>query len=285
MTDAELDDVPDYCPNCGAESTGAGTFCGSCGEPLIAPATRPMRPVAPPPRAPILRRRGPPLPEGASDHSVLAIFAVGLALILLLVGVALYVGGVVGSSNAPTTVAAGTSTPASTAVNTNTSGGTTPTYTAPTGSEHTGSTFTGQVFSIEYPSGWRVRNNEKQQSWGTDTTIVSPADSNTYLRVDVAPNTTATDPRASAQPVISQLEKASGYQLLGLNAETINGVEALNWDFRVEESGVMLQKEDVFLIAHNRDGVAVLTQAPASEYEASRSQFAALRKSLSMSGA
>jgi hypothetical protein len=286
MTGLPTDDLPDLCPNCGAAVTGQGGFCASCGEPLRDTPTRPMRPVpAPPPRPPAARRPAPPPPPYAgSDRSVLAIFAVGLALILVLVGVALYVGGVFSSSNTPNTVVAGASSQTAAPASTNTSSGTTPTYTAPSSSEHGTSTFTGQVFTIEYPSGWRVKNNEKQESWGTDTTIVSPANASTYLRVDLTPNVKASDARASAQPVIAQLEKAPGYHLLDLSPEKLNGTEALHWEFQVEDAGTTLHKEDVFLISSNGNGVAVLTQAPDSEYESLSSQFRALRQSFSTMG-
>jgi hypothetical protein len=215
---------------------------------------------------------------------VLAIFAIGLALILVLVGVALYVGGVFNSSNTDNTVVAGANTQTTSTATTSTGGGTTPTYTAPSGSARGTNSFTGQVFTIEYPSGWHLKNNEKQEPWGTDTTIVSPTDPNTYLRVDVTPNVKAGDARTSAEPVIGQLEKAPGYRMIDLSPEKLNGTEALHWEFQVKDAGTTLHKEDVFLITSNGNGVAVLTQAPDSEYESLTSQFRALRQSFSTSG-
>ena len=214
---------------------------------------------------------------------MLAVFAVGLALILVLIGVALYVGGVFNSTTTPSTAAISLSTPTAPAV-THSQSGTTPSYTAPNAPEQSTKTFTGQVFTIQYPSGWNIKSNEQQHSWGTDTTIVSPSDANTYLRVDVTPNTSASSPRESAQAVITQLEKDPGYQQIDLSTETLAGVEALHWEFNVEESGVMLRKEDVFL-QRNRTSVAVLTQAPSAKYETLRSQFTALRNSFSMNSA
>jgi hypothetical protein len=280
MSTTERDDLRAYCHHCGVRVLSAGAFCSSCGEPLDDPTTGPMRHVAgaAPPR-PVVPPRAGVRPDGGSDRGVVAIFGVGLALILTLIGVALYVGGVFNKANPvngprpATNASPSPTTPATTS-------GTTPTYTAPDPAQST-STFPGRVFTIEYPTGWQIKSDEKSESWGTDTTIVSPTDSNTYLRVDVSPNTTASSPRAAAQPVISQLEKDPGYQQLDQSSETFNGTQALHWEFRVEQSGVIVHKEDVFFTAPNGDGVAVLTQAPDSEYEALRGQFAKLRKSLS----
>jgi hypothetical protein len=214
---------------------------------------------------------------------VFAIFAVGLALIFVLIAVALYVGGVFNSVGAPSAsvppATASRPTPAPAAPS-----GTTPTYTVPP-SERSTNTFTGQAFTIQYPASWQVATDEAPEDWGTDTTIVSPTESNTSVRVDVSPNSSARSASAFAQPEISQLEKDPGYQQLDLSPEAFNGMEALHWEFRVEQSGITLHKEDLFFRAPNGDGVAVLTQAPDSQYEGQRAQFAALRKSFSMGSA
>ena len=118
-----------------------------------------------------------------------AVFVLGLVMILLLIGVALYVGGVFSPSSTPTAAQLArtetTSAPSSSAQRS----GTTPTYTATTGATQlmpTGATeaYTGQVFSIAYPSGWEIASSEKQYSWGTDTTIKAPQEPMTLIRVE-----------------------------------------------------------------------------------------------------
>jgi hypothetical protein len=144
-------------------------------------------------------------------------------------------------------------------------------------------TYTGQAFSIQYPSGWTVQNAETQHSWGTDTTIVSPANPDVLVRVDVSANTAATDPLSAAQPVIDQLEQEPGYRELDLTSGTFDGHPAEHWGFLVRESGVLLRKEDEFFInTSNGDGVAILTQGPASQYGSLSGKFASLRQTLSM---
>jgi hypothetical protein len=145
------------------------------------------------------------------------------------------------------------------------------------------STYSGAAFSIDYPSDWQVENAEKSQSYGTDTTIVSPADPQTLVRVDVSPNTTVTDPQAAAQPVITAVSSEPGYQQLDLSQDTVDGFPALHWEFLVQENGVLLHKVDEFFIdSANGDGVAALTQAPADQYAAVADAFASLRQTLSM---
>jgi hypothetical protein len=55
----------------------------------------------------------------------------------------------------------------------------------------------------------------------------------------------------------------------------------VRWKFRVLESGVLLQKEDLFIVGGTGSiGFGVLTQAPASTYAGLAPTFAKLRRSL-----
>lgn len=144
-------------------------------------------------------------------------------------------------------------------------------------------TYTGNAFSIDYPSGWAVASAEQQHSYGTDTTMVSPTDSNTLLRVDVNNISVITDPRAAAQPVMNTVSQDPGYQLIDLSAGTFEGFTALHWEFVVDHNGVLVHQEDEFFIdSNNGDSVAVLTGAPAAQYPGYASLFAALRQTLAM---
>jgi len=136
---------------------------------------------------------------------------------------------------------------------------------------------------VDYPSNWTVQAAEVQHSYGTDTTIVSPDDPNTLLRVDVQASSTISSPGAAAQPVIDTLEQDPGYQLLDLSTTTFDGYSALHWEFRVDKGTVLVQEEDVFFIdSDNDDSVAMLTEAPADVYAANASLFAAIRQTLAM---
>jgi hypothetical protein len=121
-------------------------------------------------------------------------------------------------------------------------------------------------------------------SYGTDTTIVSStAPTTTLMRIDVSPNAPSTNLRALAQPQINALEQEPGYHLISLNNTTVAGFRALHWEFTDEQEGVLVQKEDDFFVdTDNDDGVAILTQAPASDYAADAGPFAEYRASLVM---
>jgi hypothetical protein len=162
---------------------------------------------------------------------------------------------------------------------------TTPTTSTPTTTTPSTSiaTYTGHAFSIEYPASWTIVSAEQQYSWGTDTTIEDPSDPSVLIRVDVSTNPPTTDLRALAQPQINMLEQEPGYQLIGITPSQAAGFSALDWEFTVDEQGVLLQKEDVFFIdSDNGDSVGVLTQAPASVYAGVASAFALLRDTLVM---
>lgn len=144
------------------------------------------------------------------------------------------------------------------------------------------STYTGQAFSIEYPSDWQVQNAEHPESYGTDTTIVSPSEPSILLRVDVNAHG-ASDPQSAAAPVISSVSQEPGYHEIDDSLVTFDGYPALHWEFTVPESGVVLHKEDVFIVdTSNGENVAVLTQAPASDYNSLAAAFATLRNTLSI---
>lgn len=142
--------------------------------------------------------------------------------------------------------------------------------------------FTGAGFSIKYPTGWTVRADETHYAYGTDTTIVSPQDPRTLMRVDVTSNLKTTDPMIAARPVIAAVSKQSGYQLLGLSPNDVNGNPGEQWEFLVTENGALLHKIDEFIITAHGDGLAILTQAPATQYGALAKEFASLRQTISV---
>jgi serine/threonine protein kinase len=144
-------------------------------------------------------------------------------------------------------------------------------------------TYAGRAFSISYPVGWTIEDAERPVTYGTDTTIVSPQEPGMLLRVDMNPNPASTDPMADVQPVLKELEPQPGYSLIDLSRETFDGFPAVHWEFTVEESGVLLQKEDEFFQDTTTGAAfAILTSAPADQYAAMASEFASLRNSVAI---
>jgi len=94
---------------------------------------------------------------------------------------------------------------------------------------------------------------------------------------------TISDPHAAAQPVINTVSQDPGYHLIDLSTGRFEGYNALHWEFVVDSNGVLVHEEDEFFIdPYNGDNVAVLTQAPADEYQSDLPLFDELRQSLSM---
>jgi hypothetical protein len=147
----------------------------------------------------------------------------------------------------------------------------TPTYTS----------YTGTYFSIDYPDTWSVEAGEVSKGSYFDTTIRSSADPNLLLRIDVTPaSSVTTDLISSARHVEQSLASQPGYQELRYEPTTLNGYDALAWEFLVAEHGVLLHKQDTFVRDDSGNDVAILTQAPATAYPRWRYAFTRIRHSI-----
>jgi hypothetical protein len=132
-----------------------------------------------------------------------------------------------------------------------------PTYTS----------FTGTYFNIDYPDTWGVEASEVSKGSYFDTTIRDSADPNLLLRIDVTPAASVTtNLSSSASQVEQSLASQPGYRELRNEPTSVNGYEALAWEFLVAEHGVLLHKQDTFIRDDSGDDVAILTQAPANLY-------------------
>lgn len=289
-------------------------------EPLDAPVTAPTEAVGPPANAPtpprelptpvhmpavdppvrptVARRRirsSPPAPpaSGSGSSRTLA-FAAGGAAVLLIVVAGYLIGKAAnsGSSSSNRTASASRSPGATSARSSPTKAGST---TSASGSTTSASgsatpapasahaaTFAGRVFSIKYPAGWIIQTNQKRYPWGTDTTVVSPANAHTLLRVDVSPNLKTSDPLSASRAEISQVSQQPGYQQLGLTSNTVDGNPGERWEFLVNDNGVVEHSVDQFIVTPNGDGLAILTQAPASQYASLAKEFTALRQTIAV---
>jgi hypothetical protein len=144
-------------------------------------------------------------------------------------------------------------------------------------------TFAGTYFSIDYPLDWDVEAAEVSKGTYLDTTIRDPIDSDVMVRVDISPES-FTDPETVAAEVEKYLADQPRYRRLRFQPTTFNGYEGFQWDFVVEEDGVLLRKSDIFFTTDAGDGVAVLIQAPAGSYRSRRGELEAARDSLVDSG-
>jgi len=273
-----------------APTEAASTAASAATSPRELPTPVHMPAVDPPVRPTVARRRvrsSPPprAPARASGSSRAIVFAAGGAAVLLIVVAGYLIGKAAnsgsGSSNPPPSVSQSVAR-TGTSATTGTAKASTTTSTAAATAVAATATFTGREFSIKYPAGWIIETNQKQYPWGTDTTVVSPANAQTLLRVDVSPQLKTSDPLTASQAEISQVSKQPGYQQLGLTSTTVNGNPGERWEFLVNDNGVLEHSVDEFIIAPNRDGLAILTQAPASKYPSLANEFTALRRTIAV---
>lgn len=144
-------------------------------------------------------------------------------------------------------------------------------------------TFDGTYFSIDYPADWDVETAEVSKGSYLDTTIRDPVEPEVMVRIDVSPETFS-DPATVAAEVEEYLVDQPGYRRLRYEPRTFHGYDAFQWDFVVEEDGVLVRKSDIFFTTDAGDGVAVLIQAPARGFRAHRADLERVRGSLAAAG-
>jgi hypothetical protein len=223
----------------------------------------------------------PPPPRRDNSRRNWILLGIASPVVGVLLGLAIWSTGVLQSNGSTTSVAQG---PAATTRSTP-SRTTATTPKPPAKPRHRAAVgphrvFAGQAFSVAYPAGWTVANAETPASWGTDTTIVSPTDAHTLMRIDVATHPPTLDPVNAAEPVIAGVARQPGYRPLGITAGTLDGRSTERWEFVVQEDGILLHKEDDFFFTPSGIGVAILTSAPADAYGSLAARFAALRQTL-----
>jgi hypothetical protein len=144
-------------------------------------------------------------------------------------------------------------------------------------------TFDGSYFSVDYPNSWNVEAAEVSKGSYLDTTIRSVTNPDLLIRVDVTPTDAApVDISSAADSVEQSLSSQPGYHELRYQPSSFQGYDSIEWDFLVEENGVLLRKRDVFFTDEYGEGVAILTQAPAAAYPRWRPAFAHIRQSLAV---
>lgn len=141
-------------------------------------------------------------------------------------------------------------------------------------------TLTGAYFSVDYSGSWYVEAAEADKGSYLDTTIRNAANPQVMLRVDVAPGGAKGDVVSSARQLELLLSRQPAYRRVDFRRTTFQGYAALRWEFEVSERGTLLRKVDIFFDTRAGDGVAILTQAPASTYTLWRRLFEQARSSL-----
>ncbi|HMI99250.1 MAG TPA: hypothetical protein VK488_05400 [Gaiellaceae bacterium] len=141
--------------------------------------------------------------------------------------------------------------------------------------------FSGAHFSLDYPDAWDIEAAELPKGGYLDTTIRSLTKPDLMIRVDVTPSRgAAIDTSSAADEVERSLAAQPRYRELSFTTSRFQGYESIDWEFIVQEGGILLEKRDIFFTDAYGDGVAILTQAPVGSFSRWRSAFAHVRQSL-----
>jgi hypothetical protein len=150
-------------------------------------------------------------------------------------------------------------------------------------------TYHGRLFTVAYPLGWSMQDAEARRPGNySDTTVVSPSDPNTLLRVDVSSHP-ALPLKAAVSGEVTAVSRQKGYRLLKLAPTRVGHAQALDWQFLLNRAGTRVQEEDVFFDTVDQSGkperIATLTMAPPGSFRRLTGTFQALRRSLIVSSA
>jgi S1-C subfamily serine protease len=137
-------------------------------------------------------------------------------------------------------------------------------------------TYPGVDFNILYPAGFVVTAAEVNKGTYYDTTI---QESNYLIRVDENPNGATGDIDADSAAVIDGLRREAGYQEISLEHVSFESYDSLRWEFEVPEHGVLLHKIDTFFVGDTGAEWAILTEAPASQWDQASPAFDAIANS------
>ena len=117
-------------------------------------------------------------------------------------------------------------------------------------------TYTTDAYSADYPSGWRIAEDNVPKKGYSETKFVEPGGS-AFVLIDRSP-TRDQPPEVSAAGVERQTAaKTPGYTRLSFEPTTVNGKDAFEWTFSVGSK----RRIDIFL-AEGGDGYAVLGEDP-----------------------
>jgi hypothetical protein len=127
--------------------------------------------------------------------------------------------------------------------------------------------YQGQAFSIAYPAGWWVHDAEQPKRFGTETTILDPADHARMIRIDVA-----------GHPLDLGATR-SDRGLLAVRRINFQGRPARHWTYVSRRNGRAIRIEAILFNDRRQQGILIATQAPARDYDGLADFFAGVRAS------
>jgi hypothetical protein len=131
--------------------------------------------------------------------------------------------------------------------------------------------------SILLPPGWaNIEEDERGWSYGV------MRDNRVQARIEVTHNVRTDDPAVLANRARRIARRRPGYHESRFRRETMNGEDAVRFDYLTRDAGTNLRVESVFFIDSYGRGIGFVEQVPAVSYGAWKDAFQRMRNSLSI---
>jgi hypothetical protein len=134
--------------------------------------------------------------------------------------------------------------------------------------------------SILLPAGWAGWESDER---GWSYAVIR--DHRVQARIEVTPDVRTDDPAVLANRARRIARRRPGYHELRFRRETMNGEDAVRFDYLLREGGTKLRTESVFFIDSYGRGIGFFERVPAASYRAWRLDFQQMRNSLSINPA
>jgi hypothetical protein len=131
--------------------------------------------------------------------------------------------------------------------------------------------------SIILPAGW---GSSEEDERGYSYAVIR--DNRVRARIEISPDVRTDDPAVLANRARRIARRRAGYHQIHFDRETVNGEDAVRFDYLMREGGTELRTESVFFIDRFGRGIGFFEQVPASGYAAWKDVFQGMRNSLSI---
>jgi hypothetical protein len=130
---------------------------------------------------------------------------------------------------------------------------------------------------IMLPTGW-ANLEEDERGW----TLGVISDNRVRARIEVTPDVRTDDPAVLANRARRIAQRRGGYREIRFDRETVNGEDAVRFDYLMREGATRLRTESLFFIDSHGRGIGFFEQVPADGYGAWSDVFQRIRNTLTI---
>jgi hypothetical protein len=131
--------------------------------------------------------------------------------------------------------------------------------------------------SIMFPAGW-ANLEEDERGWS----YAVIRDNRVQVRVEVTPDVRTDDPAVLANRARRIARRRAGYHQIRFDRETVNGEDAVLFDYLLREGRTKLRTDSIFFIDRVGRGIGVFERVPAGGYRLWSDVFQRIRNSLTI---